>query len=58
MDCLKDINFCQLENGYVNLYEPNETIKDIAEVFDFSYITRGAYKLDQMQHLINLSKRY
>lgn len=58
LDCLKDINFCQLENGYVNLYEPNETIKDIAEVFDFSYITRGAYKLDQMQHLINLSKRY
>ena len=45
-------------DGYVNTSEGSETLNDIAEVFDFAYIKRGAYKKDQMKHLINLSKRY
>ena len=58
IDCLRNISFCELIDGYVNTSEGSETLDDIAEVFDFSYIKRGAYKLDHMKHLINLSKRY
>ena len=45
-------------DGYVNTSEGSETLNDIAEVFDFAYIKRGAYKKDQMKHLIKISKRY
>ena len=58
IDCLRNISFCELVDGYVNTSEGSETLNDIAEVFDFAYIKRGAYKKDQMKHLINLSKRY
>lgn len=58
INCLRNINFCELIDGYVNLAKGSEVLSDIAEVFDFNYIKRGAYKREQMQHLINLSKRY
>lgn len=58
IDCLRNISFCELIDGYVNTSDGSETLNDIAEVFDFAYIKRGAYKLDQMKHLVNLSKRY
>lgn len=58
IDCLRNISFCELIDGYVNTSEGSETLDDIAEVFDFSYIKRGAYKIEHMKHLINLSKRY
>lgn len=58
IDTLRNLNFCELIDGYVNLAEGSETLDDIAEVFDYSYLKRGAYKKAQMQHLINLSKRY
>lgn len=58
IDALRNLNFCELIDGYVNLAEGSDTLDDIAEVFDYSYLKRGAYKKEQMQHLINLSKRY
>lgn len=58
LETLRSMNFLQLKEGFIPLFDNNEVTKDIAEVFDYKYIERGCFTKETAQHLINLSKRY
>lgn len=58
LETLRSMNFLQLSEGFIPLFDNNEVTRDIAEVFDYKYIERGCYTNETVQHLINLSKRY
>ena len=58
LETLRCMNFLQLKEGYIPVFDNNEVTKDIAEVFDYKYIERGCFTNETARHLINLSKRY